>query len=105
VFALSQDGHAVAYFEDFVELVRDYYDSAAFFFHLAQDAEKLLYLLSGENGGRFVQNKDIGAVIKDFDYFEGLLFADSHIADLFAGIEIETEITRYFVDFLETRRT
>ena len=59
----------------------DNYYGFAVLLHFAQNCEQLLCFLRGENGGRLIENKDIRASVKHFDYFNRLLFGNGHFID------------------------
>ena len=74
-------------------------DGLAVLFHFAQDVEKRLDLLRGQNGGRFVQDQNIGAAEQHFDDLHRLLFTDRHFVDQLVGVYLKTVTRTHFAHF------
>ena len=58
--------------------------------HIAQNREKLVCLLRGQNSGRLIQDQDIRVAVENLDDLHGLLLGHGHIVDLLVRIQIET---------------
>ena len=50
-------------------------------------AKQIIGLLRGQNGGRFIQNKNAGIAVKRLEDFDPLAFPDRQGADLRIGID------------------
>ena len=72
-------------------------DGVALLLHPAQDAEELLDLLHGEDGGGLVQDDDLGPIAQDLDNLQGLLFGHRHICHFFSGIQDEAKFFRHLL--------
>ena len=81
VFALAEDG--------LMQLVRDDDEGFAVGLHVAHDLEQLVRLLRRENGGRLVEDQDVGAAIEHLDDLDGLLLRDGHVIDLLVGVDVK----------------
>ena len=89
VFALAEDGDAVGDREHLMQLVRDDDEGFAVGLHVAHDLEQLVRLLRRENGGRLVEDQDVGAAIEHLDDLDGLLLRDGHVIDLLVGVDVK----------------
>ena len=70
--------------------------------HPAQDGKELFNFLYREHGGGLIQNNDLCTVAQNLHDFQGLLFGDRHIVDLFLGVNIKSKPGDHFVDLLIT---
>ena len=68
--------------------------------HLAQRVEEGFGLLRREDGGRFVEDEDVGPAIELFDDLDALLFADGKLPDLEARVDRQTVLLANTGDLL-----
>ena len=97
ILTFPQDRHPVGDLLDLIQLMGNDDDGVAVLFHFPQNGKQLLDLLDRQNGGRLVQNDDLGTVVEDLDDLQGLLFRYGHVVDLLFGVQLKAE---FFGDLL-----
>ena len=96
--AAPDDRDPVGDLEDLVELVADEDDAVALGREAAQDLEDLLGLLRCQDGGRLVEDEDLGVAVERLEDLDPLLPADGQGADLDVGVDLEAEPSTEFDD-------
>ena len=83
MLALSQNCDPVGYCHDLVQFMRDDDYGLSVVAHAAQNGEKFIDLLRGQNRGRLVENEYFRPAVQYFYDFDGLLFGNGHVVNLF----------------------
>ena len=98
ILPLTQDRNPVRDFLYLAQLVGNDDNGMSLFPHPPQHIKKLPDLLDGKHRGRLIKNDDLGAVIKDLNDLQGLLFGHRHIVNLFSGIQVKAKFLRDLAD-------
>ena len=98
--AAAEHGDAVGDLEHLAELVRDEDDRDALAPQRAQDLEQVQGLLRRQDGGRLVEDQDVGVPVERLHDLDALLLADSDVLDERARVHREVERLRHVGDLL-----
>ncbi len=86
-----QHRHPVGDLEHLVQLVADEDDRHPLLRERAEDLEQLLGLLGGQDGGRLVQDEDVGVPVERLQDLDALLLTDRDVLDPRVRIDLELE--------------
>ena len=103
--AAAEHGDAVGDLEHLAELVRDEDDRDALAPQRAQDLEQVQGLLRRQDGGRLVEDQDVGVPVERLHDLDALLLADADVLDERARLHGEVERLRHVGDLLLRRTT
>ena len=87
VFAIAEDGDAVAQEENFLHAVADVEDADAFGFELADDAEEDFGFAGGEAGRGFIHDEKAAFVGESPGHADHLALGHGEFADGFPGVD------------------
>ena len=87
--ALAHDGHDVGDLADLAQLVRDEHHGLALVPEGPQDAEEVVGLLGREDGGRLVEDQEVGAPVERLQDLHALALAHAEVGDARVGVDLE----------------
>ena len=64
-------------------------DGLVVLLHVADNVEKTLRLLRGQNGGRLIKDQDVRTAVENLDDLQGLLLGHAHLIDLLVRIQVK----------------
>ena len=89
ILTLTQNGHAVGYRHDLIQLMGDEQNGFAFTGKLLHGCHQLVDLLRSQNGGRLVKNQDLIVTVEHLQDLHTLLHTNGDVLD--PGIQIHLQ--------------
>ena len=86
---LAHHGDDVGDVGDLAQLVRDEHHALALVPQGAEDAKEVVGLLGREDGGRLVEDQEVGAPVERLQDLHALALAHAEIGDARVGVDLE----------------